>query len=197
MAEGGKRPKAGQEVRLADLPADAGAELGIFEQLHDFQRPDIFARHLCEASARLYGMPAGAFLDRLVQISPDELSESVGKARAEFMAKHVPEGASGQVLSVAGRFALVAASGASCASLRRAACSALAAGVWSKGLTSSSSTWRREKRSAALVREPLTCKPRARLSKARTPAAPPRTTGASRRNGNRRRGLVQVRPPAR
>ena len=111
MAEGGKRPKAGQEVRLADVPADAGAGLGIFEQLHNFPRPDIFARHLCEASARFYGMPARAFLDRLVQISPDELSKSVGKARAEFMAKHVPEGASGQVLSVAGRFAVIAAAG--------------------------------------------------------------------------------------
>ncbi len=39
------------------------------------------------------------------------MSESVAKARAEFMAKHVPEGASGQVLSVAGRFALIAAAG--------------------------------------------------------------------------------------
>jgi uncharacterized protein (DUF927 family) len=111
MAEGGKRPKAGQEVRLADVPADAGAGLGIFEQLHDFQGPEALARHLREASERLYGMPARAFLDRIVQISPDELSESVGKARAEFMAKHVPEGASGQVLSVAGRFALIAAAG--------------------------------------------------------------------------------------
>ena len=111
MAEGGKRPKAGQEVRLADMPADAGAGLGIFEHLHNFPRPDIFARHLCEASARFYGMPARAFLYTVVQISPDKVSETVGTARAEFMAKHVPEGASGQVLSVAGRFALIAAAG--------------------------------------------------------------------------------------
>lgn len=111
MAECGKRPKAGQEVRLADVPADAGAVLGIFEQLHDFQSPDALARHLCEASERFYGTPARAFLDGLVQISPDALADSVGKARGEFMAKYVPEGASGQVLSVAGRFALIAAAG--------------------------------------------------------------------------------------
>ena len=111
MAEGGKRPKAGQEVRLADVPADAGAGLGIFEELHDFQSPDALARHLCETSERYYGSPARAFLNQLVQISPEALSESVRRACTDFMAKHVPEGASGQVLSVAGRFAVIAAAG--------------------------------------------------------------------------------------
>jgi uncharacterized protein (DUF927 family) len=111
MAEGGKRPKAGQEVRLADVPADAGAGLGIFEQLHDFKSPNALARHLREASEHFYGTPARAFLAGLVQISPDELVESVRRARTDFMTKYVPEGASGQVLSVAGRFALVAAAG--------------------------------------------------------------------------------------
>jgi uncharacterized protein (DUF927 family) len=111
MAEGGKRPKAGQEVRLADVPADAGRGLGIFEQLHDFQSPDKLARHLREASERFYGTPARAFLEGLVQIGPDALADSVGRARTEFMAEYVPEGASGQVLSVAGRFALIAAAG--------------------------------------------------------------------------------------
>ena len=96
---------------MADVPADAGVGLGIFEQLHDIGSADALARHLREASERLYGMPARAFLERLVQISPDKLSEIVGKARSDFMAKYVPEGASGQVLSVAGRFALVAAAG--------------------------------------------------------------------------------------
>ena len=111
MAEGGERPKAGQEVRMADVPADAGAGLGIFEELHDFQSPDALARHLREAGGHFYGTAARAFLDHLVRISPDELSDCVGSARTEFMTKHVPEGASGQVLSVAGRFALVAAAG--------------------------------------------------------------------------------------
>ena len=34
MAEIGKRSKAGQEVRLVDIPADAGAGQGAFEELH-------------------------------------------------------------------------------------------------------------------------------------------------------------------
>lgn len=47
------------------------------------------------------------------------------------------------------------------------------------GLASSRPTWRRKSRPAALASELLTSIPRACLSKARTPAAPPRTTGAN------------------
>ncbi len=68
---------------------------------------------------------------------------------------------------------------ATCASLMRLACSALAAGASWNGEASSNSTWRRKKRSADLASEPWTSVCLARLSKARTPAAPPRTTGAS------------------
>lgn len=35
MAEGGKRTRTGQEVRMADIPADAGQGMGAFECLHD------------------------------------------------------------------------------------------------------------------------------------------------------------------
>lgn len=37
MAEGMKRTRTGQEVRMADIPADAGAGLGAFENLHDLE----------------------------------------------------------------------------------------------------------------------------------------------------------------
>ena len=68
---------------------------------------------------------------------------------------------------------------ATCASSRRAACSALAAGACSNREVSSSSVWRRKNRSAAFASEPLSLDPWACLSRARTPAAPPRTTGAN------------------
>jgi putative DNA primase/helicase len=37
MGEVNKRARAGQELRMIDLPADAGAGLGIFETLHEFE----------------------------------------------------------------------------------------------------------------------------------------------------------------
>ncbi len=46
MAESGKRAKAGQDLRMADIPTDAGAGLGIFEALHGFDNGATFAQHL-------------------------------------------------------------------------------------------------------------------------------------------------------
>ena len=67
LAEAGRAgPKAGQEVRLADLPADAGAGFGLFEELHDAGSADAFARELREATGRFYGAPLHAFLTMLV-----------------------------------------------------------------------------------------------------------------------------------
>jgi putative DNA primase/helicase len=43
LAEIGKRPRAGQKVRLADIPADAGAGYGAFENLHAFPSAAAFA----------------------------------------------------------------------------------------------------------------------------------------------------------
>jgi putative DNA primase/helicase len=37
MSEAGKSPRAGQDARLAEIPADAGKGMGIFEDLHGYQ----------------------------------------------------------------------------------------------------------------------------------------------------------------
>ena len=111
MIESGKRPRAGQEVRLADIPADAGAGMGIFEDLHDFTNPEAMARQLGEATSHYYGTPSTAFLEKLTAMDHEEIAKDISKARKDFMEKYVPPDSSGQVLSVAGRFALIAAAG--------------------------------------------------------------------------------------
>jgi putative DNA primase/helicase len=114
MREAGKQPRAGQEVRLVDIPADAGAGLGIFETLHGWPNADIFARHLKDQSSRFYGTPIREFL---AQLSDNMARDQEGflqrfrEMRDEFVRNNVPRGASGQVTSVAGRFALIAAAG--------------------------------------------------------------------------------------
>lgn len=112
--EAGRRAKAGQEVRLVDVPADAGGGLGIFEDLHEEESADALARALRDATANNYGTPIHAFLAALgdeLCSKRDEVLGWLGDQRKQFGKKHVPAGASGQVLSVAGRFALIAAAG--------------------------------------------------------------------------------------
>ncbi len=63
----GRRIAAGQEVRIVDIAADAGAGLGIFENLHGFPSADAFARHLKMASGEHYGEAWRAFMRVLVK----------------------------------------------------------------------------------------------------------------------------------
>ncbi|MDP4075233.1 DUF927 domain-containing protein [Acidovorax sp. A1169] len=110
MAEGMKRTRTGQEVRMADIPADAGAGLGAFENLHDFASGAVFSGHLTREAQVCYGAPGRAFLEWAC-----DNAEGLGKrvrARVQALARQwVPDGASGQVERVAARFALVGAAG--------------------------------------------------------------------------------------
>jgi len=63
LTEIGRKPRAGQEVRLVDIPAEAGAGYGIFENLHDAKSPGEFADQLKRATFECYGTPIRAYLD--------------------------------------------------------------------------------------------------------------------------------------
>ncbi|MEM9626686.1 MAG: DUF927 domain-containing protein [Pseudomonadota bacterium] len=116
LGEHGRRARAGQEVRVVEIPADAGQSLGVFETLHGFEDGDRFARHLKEASERNKGQAARVFLERLIA-NYDHSMDAVVESRKRWLAHHLPENADGQVRRVAGRFALVAAAGELAASL--------------------------------------------------------------------------------
>ncbi|MCP1249139.1 DUF927 domain-containing protein [Gluconobacter oxydans] len=115
--EAGKATKAGQEVRFADLPAHAGHGQGLFEHVHDHDTPDAFARHLRVVTGQYFGAPLRAFLHRLTEdlaqsgneVVQDRLRVRMGDIMREWLQSY-PE-ASGQVRSVAARFAMVAAAG--------------------------------------------------------------------------------------
>jgi len=114
MGEAGKRVTAGLEVRLVNLPADAGVGMGVFQKLHGRRNGAAFADELRDAALAHHGHAARTFLDRLAQDRADDpagLRSGLDELREEFLAEHVPAGATGQVRSVAGRFALIAAAG--------------------------------------------------------------------------------------
>jgi putative DNA primase/helicase len=114
MADGGKRATAGLDVRLAEIPADAGKGLGVFEELHGFASAAALSVHLRRAAQIVYGTAGPAFLGRLVndRASDEEaLRDRLVRARDAFIRRYAPTGAAGQVVSVAGRFGLIAAAG--------------------------------------------------------------------------------------
>jgi uncharacterized protein (DUF927 family) len=112
IAEDGKggRAAAGQQVRIVDIPADAGAGMGMFEELHEFADAEKLASHLKRAGSRVYGAPARRFLE-FFRADPERYSEEAKRCRDDFVAENSPPGADGQVLRVAARFGLAAAAG--------------------------------------------------------------------------------------
>ena len=70
IAEDGGRAMAGQETRVLDIPADGGAGMGLFENIHGFASPELFANHIRLASSRNYGHASRAFLREIVKDVP-------------------------------------------------------------------------------------------------------------------------------
>lgn len=110
LREAGGRGAAGLDVRMVDLRADAGAGLGLFQNLHGAANAAGFAQELKVAATSYYGAPARAFVvARILQI--DLLKDQAREFRTGFSDVVVPQDADGQVRRVAARFALVAIAG--------------------------------------------------------------------------------------
>lgn len=110
MAEGGKRVRVGQEVRMADIPADAGAGMGAFEFLHGREGGADFARHLTGQAGSVYGAAGRAWLQWLTEHA-DTLKARIREAVRRLAVQIVPETASSQVGRVGEHFAVVGAAG--------------------------------------------------------------------------------------
>lgn len=110
MIEGGKVARTGQEVRLIDLPADAGVGHGVFENLHGFEHGGALSNALREASRQCYGVAGVTFIEAA---SKDHASlPSVLRSRIDhFVDMYLPNGAGGQATRVCFRFAIIAAAG--------------------------------------------------------------------------------------
>jgi uncharacterized protein (DUF927 family) len=110
MSLAGRKPKAGQEVRLLDIAADAGAGLGLFDNLNGVESGAIFSKKLTDAAIKYYGVPALAYIEKLV-INLADIPGKVKNAQSIFKTKCLPSDAGGQANRAALRFALVGAAG--------------------------------------------------------------------------------------
>ncbi|KTD57886.1 DUF927 domain-containing protein [Legionella shakespearei] len=110
MNKAGQKTNAGQEIRLADIEADAGLNMGIFEKIHEHENPAIMALALKEAANQYHGTVGLAWLNNVVTHRL-QLSESISKDIQQFVTNATIPNCSGQILRVARRFALVAVAG--------------------------------------------------------------------------------------
>jgi putative DNA primase/helicase len=150
MARAGKRSSAGQEVRLADIEADAGAGLGVFEATGKYETPAAFATGLRDAASRYYGAVGKNWLHLLVA-DRLKLADVIVNGVRQFVKENVSQNATGQVERVARRFGLVAVAGELAAyygltGWPQGASDASAAGCFAAWLESFGATGNREER---------------------------------------------------
>ncbi|KTD25769.1 MULTISPECIES: DUF927 domain-containing protein [Legionella] len=110
MAKAGQKANAGQEIRLADIEADAGFHMGIFETIHNQLSPATMALSLKEYTSKYYGAVGMAWLQKVVA-NQRTIATNIADAIQEFVNSVVLPNSAGQIIRVARRFALVAVAG--------------------------------------------------------------------------------------
>ncbi|GHA72705.1 membrane protein [Formosimonas limnophila] len=110
MATVGMRPHEGQEVRFAKIEANAGAGLGIFEQLNGYADGAALSDAFKAATTRQYGT-AGIEFIRYCIVHYHSLKDELQHRINGFVDRNIPADAQGQVQRVAQRFGLIAAAG--------------------------------------------------------------------------------------
>ena len=107
VREGGERARAGQEVRILDIPADAGKDRGVFDE---GDNPEQLARRLKEAAVTYYGTAGPAFVKAIIA-KVDDVAIIAKETRDYFRGTVAGDRPSGQVLRAANRLGLIAAAG--------------------------------------------------------------------------------------
>jgi uncharacterized protein (DUF927 family) len=104
-----QRARAGQQVRLVDIPADAGRGFGAFDSAGADNDPKLLADRIKAAAQTSYGTAGPEFVRRL--IADGTQAADVRAMIDAFRQNHAPKEADAQVLRVADRVGLVAAAG--------------------------------------------------------------------------------------
>ena len=108
IADEGGKTFAGQEVRLCDIPSDAGAGMGAFEVLHGLDNPRTFADNLVRSASQHHGVAGTAWLTALT--TDTEWRDGLDEWLDNLVSK-LTQGTGQQVGRVARRFALLAYAG--------------------------------------------------------------------------------------
>ena len=104
----------GQQVRVIDLPIDAGIGQDLYQNKHGYDDGARLSDDLGNSCQKYYGSPLRAFLTAFCGSNPSEKMQNVAlicEKAQKFVDKNSPEGASGQVRRVCRKFALIASAG--------------------------------------------------------------------------------------
>jgi putative DNA primase/helicase len=105
----GRRARAGQLVRLLDIPADAGKGFGAFDSGGPDGDAGALSKRMKQAAQSAFGMTGPEFVRRLIAEKID--GETVRNLVSQFVAATVPAGADGQCDRAAQRLGLIMAAG--------------------------------------------------------------------------------------
>jgi putative DNA primase/helicase len=111
LGEARQRARAGQEVRLLDVQADAGKGFGIFDSDGGTGNAQGLADAIQQAASRYYGTAGPAFVAKLIASGLAKDTSRLDAEVADFVTKNVPPGSDPQVKRAAKRFAAVAVAG--------------------------------------------------------------------------------------
>jgi putative DNA primase/helicase len=106
----GRRNPAGQEVRILDIEADAGAGLGLFNTLHDAASGDSLSRAIKHGAGLHHGHAGPAFVRSLLG-QQEAVAKLVRIGIEAFTRQNLPPGAGGQETRVCHRLGLLAMAG--------------------------------------------------------------------------------------
>ena len=109
ISQSGISANAGQEVRMIDIPAENEGSYGIFENIHGYDCPGLFASLLAKNTEKNFGTAISAFLK--IIMDQENISVSLNHKKTEFLSQMKNDQYHGQIHRVLRRFALVAAAG--------------------------------------------------------------------------------------
>jgi uncharacterized protein (DUF927 family) len=107
----GRRAKAGQLVRMLDIPADRGAGFGIFDHGGEDGDASRIADAIKRAAITDYGTAGPEFVRCLLSMDAERAVRDLRLYIDDFVRTRVPDGADGQVIRAAQRLGLIGAAG--------------------------------------------------------------------------------------
>lgn len=111
LAEGNKTARAGQFVRMIEIPADAEKGMGIFEDIHHFENAAAFADYLNHATHEHQGHAIKVFLEKILHQDSEKLTKLIKKLMEQWTNSVLGDKDDSQIKRVAKRFAIIAVAG--------------------------------------------------------------------------------------
>ncbi|WP_294536922.1 DUF927 domain-containing protein [uncultured Rhodoblastus sp.] len=107
----GRSTRAGQAVRVLDIPADAGKGYGAFDHAGGFGHAGELADAIKAEACRSYGTAGPQFVRRITAEGVERVVVAAKTGMAQFVAKVAAKDGGDQVVRAAKKFALIAVAG--------------------------------------------------------------------------------------